>query len=56
VSVERERWERWDEQARNVAKCSDCTVESHVRSIRFLMAEAYEDGYLDGRKSLRVTE
>lgn len=53
MTEERERWARWDEQARNVIKCPDCTPESHVRSIRYLMAEAYEDGYHGGRKSLR---
>lgn len=57
MTIDRERWGRWTELARNVAYCETpdlCGPEDHVRSIRFLIAEAFEDGYVAGRKSLRA--
>jgi hypothetical protein len=51
-SDERERWKRYDGYARRVITCTDeeCTPEDHIRNLRFLMLNIYDDGYTAGKR------
>jgi ribosomal protein S17 len=51
-----ERHAYWTEKAGDVVKCTECTPESHMRTIRFLLAEAYEDGYRSAQRRQRADQ